>query len=244
MADVEAVGDGLGLDDAFATLDEEDDDTETDKEEYFLCNETQPDPIRCQSRPRPAKPFQKWMKTLHKRVLRQHEMLGYDHSLVPWLPEASDRGSPSRGSARHRHSSSDSSLAFVTAAKSASISMTGLSLLTRSRKTTIRSLRGPRTERSSRASISGPRRSEESYFPEAQAPVDPAVVERALQRRRILEELIGTEEAYVADVRFLMNVGLNHGEVYTTLTLCRFTSQSSLRCLPHPQVCAHLLTGT
>jgi hypothetical protein len=184
------------------------------------------------------------MKTLHKRVLRQHEMLGFDPSLAPWPREASDRGSPSRGSAHHRHSSSDSSLAFVTAQKSASISMTGLSLQTRSRKTTIRSSRGPRTERSSRASISGPRLSEESYFPETQAPVDPAVVGRALQRRRILEELISTEEAYVADVRFLMNVGLDYDETYTTLTSCRSTSQSSLRCPPHPQVYAHLLTGT
>ena len=244
MAGSGPVGDGVGLDDAFATPGDEDDDTETDKEEYFLCNETQPDQIRCQPRPRPAKPFQKWMKTLHKRVLRQHEMLGYDRSLAPWPSEASDRGSPSRGSAHHRHSSSDSSLAFVTAAKSASISMAGLSLLTRSRKTTIRSSRGPRTERSSRASVSGPRLSEESYSPETQAPVDPAVVERALQRRRILEELIGTEEAYVADVRFLINVGLDRGEAYTTLTYCRSTSQFSLRCPPRPQVCAHLLTGT
>ncbi|KAH6650772.1 hypothetical protein F5144DRAFT_589180 [Chaetomium tenue] len=195
---------------------------EAEKAEYFLCHETQPDQFRCQSRPRPAKPFQKWMKTLHKRVLRQHQMLGDDGSLAPWLREASERGSPSRGSAHHRHSSSDSSFAFVTTPKSASISMNGLSLLTRSRKTTIRSSRGPRTERSSRASVSGPRLSEESCRPETHAPVDPAVVERALQRRRILEELINTEESYIGDVRFLMNV-------YVTILASLPTTPTGLR---------------
>jgi hypothetical protein len=78
--------------------------------------------------------------------------------------------------------------------------------LTRSRKTTIRSSRGPRTERSRTASISGPRISEDSCCPERQPPLDPAVAKRALQRRRILEELISTEENYIGDVRFLMNV--------------------------------------
>lgn len=36
--------------------------------------------------------------------------------------------------------------------------------------------------------------------------MDQAVTERSLQRRRILEELIETEESYIGDVRFLMNV--------------------------------------
>jgi hypothetical protein len=37
--------------------------------------------------------------------------------------------------------------------------------------------------------------------------VDAATVERSLQRRRILEELISTEEGYIGDIRFLINVG-------------------------------------
>jgi hypothetical protein len=36
--------------------------------------------------------------------------------------------------------------------------------------------------------------------------IDVAAIERSLQRRRILEELISTEEGYIGDVRFLMNV--------------------------------------
>jgi hypothetical protein len=39
-----------------------------------------------------------------------------------------------------------------------------------------------------------------------------------LQRRRILEELISTEENYIGDVRFLMNVCLHLSNVSLTLT--------------------------
>ncbi|KAJ6445632.1 membrane-associating domain-containing protein [Purpureocillium lavendulum] len=72
--------------------------------------------------------------------------------------------------------------------------------------------------RSSRASISGPRLSEESVMAEEGEALDTAALERALQRRRILDELISTEEGYIGDVRFL-------GNVYVTIlaslpTLC------------------------
>jgi hypothetical protein len=172
---------------------------DTQHDQYRRCQPIAPTPL--------AKPFQKWMRTLHKRVLRQQEMMGYDGSHAPWLSQSEHEDIHARQSIHHRHSSSDSSFAFVTAVKSASVgSVTRLSLLTRSRQTTIRSSRGPRTDRSSRASVSGPRVSEDSFVPEKQAPVDPAVVERALKRRRILEELISTEESYIGDLRFLMNV--------------------------------------
>lgn len=215
------------------------------------------DHFYCQPGHRPPKPFQKWMRTLHKRVLRQQEILGYDGS-IPDGMGMGDLGSDFRRSDRHhhRHSSSDSSLAFVTAVKPASLSVTGISLLTRSRKTTIRSARGsrgPRTaeeQRSSRASlsvISGPRMSEDSgtySLPEKPAPMDPAVVERALQRRRILEELISTEEGYIGDVRFLMNVGFSFPspgascfKPSSCLTPFRSTSPCSLPFPRPPRVC-------
>lgn len=42
---------------------------------------------------------------------------------------------------------------------------------------------------------------------------DPEATARSLQRRRILEELRRTEESYIADVRFLINVrGCFHQE--------------------------------
>ena len=161
---------------------------------------------------RPARPFQKWIRTLQKRALRRQGVLGCDGGGSPLWPSGmsgTEEGDFDAGEDGHRrHSSSDSSFAFVTGVKSANISMAGLSLLTCSQKTTVQSSHGPRTLRSSRASLSGARHSEDSCHQERQAPVDPAVAQRALLRRHILEELISTEESYIGDVRFLMNVGL------------------------------------
>ncbi|KAL2165184.1 hypothetical protein VTH06DRAFT_480 [Thermothelomyces fergusii] len=173
--------------------------------------------------PRPAKPFQKWMKTLHKRVLRQQEALGCDGNAMAGPHEPWGGYSAAMGAARRRDSSSESSsFAFVAAARSASISMASTSLWTRSWITTGRSSCGRKTERSSRASMSGPRVSEDSYRSERQGPVDPGVVERALQRRHILEELISTEENYIRDVKFLMNV-------YVTMLVSLPSSPPGLR---------------
>lgn len=38
--------------------------------------------------------------------------------------------------------------------------------------------------------------------------IDLEAAERAIQRRRILEEIISTEEGYIGDIRFLINVGM------------------------------------
>ncbi|GJN72941.1 hypothetical protein PLICBS_007017 [Purpureocillium lilacinum] len=52
----------------------------------------------------------------------------------------------------------------------------------------------------------GPRASEESGMVERGEIMDAAALERSVQRRRILEELLSTEEGYIGDVRFLVNV--------------------------------------
>ena len=157
---------------------------------------------------KPNRPFQKWIKTLHKRAVRRREAMGNEHASTSYYFNLDGAGSTAWGPRHHRQSSSTSSFGFVTAVKSASISLTSAStILTRSRRNTVRSSRGPsRTERSSRASLSGARLSEDSYCPERQLMMDPAAIGRSLQRRRVLEELINTEESYIGDVRFLMNV--------------------------------------
>ena len=94
----------------------------------------------------------------------------------------------------------------MSAVKSAGSSLASVSLLTRSRRNTIRSRHTARTDRSSKASVSAQRRSEESGCPEGMITEDGPAMERALQRRKILEELISTEESYIGDIRFLMNV--------------------------------------
>ncbi|KAK4186442.1 hypothetical protein QBC35DRAFT_268983 [Podospora australis] len=173
---------------------------ETVTEAEFQLQEDRPAPSE------PIKPFQRWIRTLQKRAMRRQELMDYGGHQGRCLFDVEGRSSMTWGSAHHRHSS-DSSFGFVAAVKSASISLTSVSVLSRSRKNTIRSSRGhSRTDRSSRASISGARLSEDSMGPDRQAALDPAVLERSLQRRRILEELISTEESYIGDIRFLMNV--------------------------------------
>lgn len=170
----------------------------------------------------PIKPFQRWIKTLQKRALRRQDAMECGGDYGQYLFNVERRSSATWESAHYRHSS-DSSFGFVAAVKSASISLTSVSVLSRSRKTTIRSSRGhSRTDRSSRASISGARLSEDSIGPDRQVALDPTVMERSLQRRRILEELISTEESYIGDVRFLMNV-------YITILAFLPTLPASLR---------------
>lgn len=160
-----------------------------------------------------AKPFQRWIKTLHKRAMRRQDIVACDEIFSPGFPETEGETSVAWRSAHHRPSSSDSSLALVTAVRSANLSLAGISLLTHSRMDTLRrSRRGhSTTDPSSRASASGLRLSEDSVCADQpQAPVDPAVLERSLHRHRILEELISTEESYIGDVRFLTNVCLRY----------------------------------
>ena len=154
---------------------------------------------------KPNKPFRRWMKTLHKRALRRQEACGLEDGMAPCIVDL-DSASSINGSAHHGRSSSGSSFGFVAAVRSASVSLTSASVLSRTRKNILLSARGhSRTDRSSRASVSGTRRSEDSFCLDRQVSADPAVIGRALQRRRILEELINTEESYIGDVRFLMN---------------------------------------
>ncbi|KAK0748207.1 hypothetical protein B0T21DRAFT_406739 [Apiosordaria backusii] len=209
---VERTGDWCALDkihvmDAISAMDTVVQEQELEKKVYIHHDATQAE--FCQDQPpasEPIKPFQKWIKTLHKRALRRQELFGGDGNNTPCCVDMEGRSSMTWDSGHYRHSS-DSSFNFVSAVKSASISLTSVSVLTRSRKNTIRSSRGhSRTDRSSRASVSGARLSEDSFCQERQVALDPAVIERSLQRRRILEELISTEESYIGDVRFLMNV--------------------------------------
>ncbi|KAL0939286.1 rho guanyl nucleotide exchange factor [Colletotrichum truncatum] len=150
-------------------------------------------------------PFHKWMRNLHRRAKQRPRPMDADDTL-PWkLLDPIDRPSLSRKN-RHRRSSSGSSFGFVSAMKSASISLASGSVVSRPRTYSRRSFAHSKTDRSSRASFTAARFSEDSCHVEWPVKVDPMATERALQRRRILEELISTEEGYIGDIRFLMNV--------------------------------------
>ncbi len=149
------------------------------------------------------KPFNKWMRNLQRRATQRRKTVGGDMSDSLLDRSSFDSPGAQRISA-HKKSSSGSSFGFVTAIKSASISLASISVAPRSRKTGVSS-RHQRTDRSSKASNVG-RLSEDSSYIARGIIVDQAVTNRLLHRRRILEEIINTEEGYVADVKFLMNV--------------------------------------
>ncbi|KAB5563548.1 hypothetical protein GE09DRAFT_1220097 [Coniochaeta sp. 2T2.1] len=154
-----------------------------------------------------GRPFHRWMKTLHRRAV--HRRIIEPNNTASFPDFAPITGHDFRlGRASHtRGSSSGSSSVFITGMKTASVSLAGTSFFARSRRNTARSSRGhSRADRSSAASIAHPRLSTDSTWAERPIVMDQAVTERSLQRRRILEELITTEESYIGDVRFLMNV--------------------------------------
>ncbi len=163
-------------------------------------------PLRSQSQPK--RPFHKWVKTLHRRRA-ERQRLQMTHG-EDQMPSTLDHRSNTVGSSSHRRqSSSVSSFAYVTAIRDASVSGFATSVEASSRKRKARSSKGQsRTDRSSRQSVSI--RFSEDEFSEyrSQPYADAAVLERSRQRWRILDELIETEEGYVGDIKFLMNVGL------------------------------------
>ncbi|KAH8675986.1 hypothetical protein BX600DRAFT_494395 [Xylariales sp. PMI_506] len=159
------------------------------------------------------RPFHRWIKTLHRRAQRSR------------IRDIDGRAEPLRGSleedllSNRRKSSSESSFQYVAGIRSASVSIAG-SVMTRSKQNAGWPSHHA-ADRNSRASMSTGRRSEDSIRQERLS-IDPAVTERLLQRRRILEELISTEESYIGDVKFLMNV-------YITILASLPTQQPGLR---------------
>ena len=149
------------------------------------------------------RPFNKWIKNLQRRATQRRRTVCCDLDSSAFEQEFLE--SPIiRARIGHKKSSSGSSFGFVTAVKSASISLASFSVAPRSRRTGVSS-RQHRTDRSSKASVVG-RLSEDSSYVARVLVIDQAVENRLFQRRRILEELISTEESYVGDVKFLMNV--------------------------------------
>ncbi|KAL1878771.1 hypothetical protein Daus18300_002047 [Diaporthe australafricana] len=167
-------------------------------------------------------PFHRWMRTLRRRGLDRRAPVTDDE---PMPRPFSSNGLPGKpnGTCHHRQSSSGSSFGFVETVKTASASLASGSIFARSRRNSMMSSRSKtHTDLSSRASMSSNRCSEDSAGLDKPHVLDKATLERSLQRRRILEELISTEEGYIGDVRFLMNV-------YVTILVSLPTMPSGLR---------------
>lgn len=152
-------------------------------------------------------PFERWMKTLNKKANLRRRSVSQSHSLdiAALDPELYSLPGFDGARSRHRKSNSGSSIGFVTAMKSASVSLASMSIAPRSRKM-ARSSKYTKTDRSSRASNIGPRTSEDSTYTARGIVNDTAVTDRAIRRRHVLEEIINTEEGYCGDIKFLMTV--------------------------------------
>lgn len=153
-------------------------------------------------------PFRRWMSTLRRRHAQRRKgntsesprwsvdfVKGDAAMLAPLtlLPE----------SLRRRSGSFSSSLACVTAMRSASITVASASIAPRSDGGGFHS-KARTGHRSS--GFSDARRSTDSNTGALGPIIDESAWLRSLQRRRVVEELISSEESYIADLKVLINV--------------------------------------
>ena len=145
--------------------------------------------------------FRRWISTLRKR--KKPKKPAFTPRSSPWKFDG--LGSMPTSPAKQpitNHKKSDSlgsSLAFVTAVKSATATIASVSIATISRRNT----RWQRShQHSSVISGSDARPSIDSQ----RSVIDEAAKQRSRKRRDKLEELIHSEESYVADIKALLNV--------------------------------------
>jgi hypothetical protein len=165
----------------------------------LIANQSLPIPLEI------ARPFNKWVRDIQKRAGQRRKTVSCD--VDGSVLERELFKFPAQVRARHKKSSSGSSYGFVTAVKSATVSLASFSIAPRSKRTGV-SPRHHRTDRSSKASNAGRLSEDSSYI--ARGIIDQVVLNRLLQRRRVIEEIISTEESYIGDVKFLMNVSQLH----------------------------------
>lgn len=151
--------------------------------------------------------FSRWVNKLRKQrhpsppcVSEREERWTLDDFDPAPLPSRSK--SPRKGRhvpGHHKSDSQESSLRFITSMRSATATVASTSIATLSRRTT-KWRRGQ--QRSSIVSGSDPRPSVDSV----RSVIDEAAKQRSRKRRQKLEEMIRTEESYVADIKALSDV--------------------------------------
>lgn len=157
------------------------------------------------------RPFRKWISTLRRR----RNSNGLEESKALKQESLESRGlkpnpgmwswRSKRGGPRASTSTASSSIGFVTAMKSATITLASTSIHPHSwRGGNLERLRSG--ERSSRQSGREARKSTDSQTPSLSPIMDEAAWMRSLQRRKVLEELVASEESYIADLKILVNV--------------------------------------
>lgn len=147
------------------------------------------------------KAFHRWVSTLRKKKARKPMPL--TPRTQRWTMDDFDTKRPSpvkqqRPTHHHKQASYGSSIAFVTAVRSTTATIASASVATVSR----RNSKWRRNQESSLMSGSDPRPSMETQ----RSIMDEAARARSRKRRDKVEELIRTEEGYVADLKALSNV--------------------------------------
>ncbi|KAF2471073.1 uncharacterized protein BDR25DRAFT_286486 [Lindgomyces ingoldianus] len=152
-------------------------------------------------------PFRRWMSTLRRRhVQRRKEQLSAtqgwpvdvgngDSAMLAPLPHVPE-------SIRRKSESVSSSMGCVTAVKSASITLASASIAPRSDGGAFPNK--IRVENRS-SNFSDARRSTDSNVGPLGPVIDEGAWLRSVQRRKIVEELLSSEESYVGDLKVLIN---------------------------------------
>ena len=183
-----------------------------------------------------SQPFRRWMSTLRHKNLSGRKSLTV--RTERWSLDDCEDSDQRKGVARSRHhkTSSHSSSAFITAVKTASISLASFSVAPRSRHA-ARSSQFRNEHRNSEQSQTDGRPSMDNNRKLSGAFMDEAAWDRAHSRRKILEELVSSEESYVADLKVLTNV-TNHYYVRRLGTQrLTYKLRSTSICLPRCRVC-------
>jgi len=191
------------LDEWLQTLDEEDDASYIHNEENQVSHQP---PAKASE----ALPFKRWLSTLRRRNHEKRNAAAKHSFGQSALDESKGNqmqsSSPQHTNVQFGHQkslSNSSSLGFVTAIKSASMTLASTSIAPRSRRGQrsghLRSDHGSSGFSEVRMSFD----SRKSFEPI----MDEKAWSRSVQRRKIIEELMESEESYIADMKALVNVG-------------------------------------
>lgn len=169
-------------------------------------------------------PLKRWVSTLRRRNLQRRKPVAMQ-ATDRWYADDPNNHvrSPRRSNEQSNHRKSlshSSSMGFITAVKSASITLASASI-------------GPLRSRSSNPRGSGHseiRASMDSSAAPLGAILDEATWLRSLQRRKILEELISSEESYLADMKAFVNVSPQNVDKSFMSKLFRSTQLSCHLC--------------
>jgi hypothetical protein len=164
-------------------------------------------------------PFRRWLSTLRRRHVRHR----YDRAAGPRPTLNSDerevhapiRPQSEQESLRQHSESMSSSIGCLATMKSASMTAASTSIAPPSDT----GLRGKARIGNRSSHYSDARRSLDSHRGRYGSVIDESAWLRSLQRRKIVEELIASEESYIADLKVLINVLQCGGSRYIMLTI-------------------------